>query len=90
MHLPPPVNLTPKRVCPGCRLLTPLKRRECVRCGNTVSESDLENVRRRHARKRRKNTIMAAVILKPLAEIGAAVQPLLLIFLTMLFQLLDR
>jgi hypothetical protein len=75
VHLPPPVNLKPKRVCPGCRLLKPMNERSCVHCGGRVSEGDLERARKRHARRRRRQMIKAAVIL-----------PLVLILLTMLFE----
>jgi predicted amidophosphoribosyltransferase len=78
MHLPPPINLKPKRTCPGCRLWTPLDRRDCVHCGGTVSEEEIAVQRERHARWRRRAMLKAAIVL-----------PLLLVLLTLLFQFLE-
>lgn len=75
MHFPPPINLQPKRVCPGCRLLTPMDDRECVHCGGVVTEEDLAGQRKRHTEKRRRTMIRAAIVL-----------PLLLVLLTLLFR----
>jgi predicted nucleic acid-binding Zn ribbon protein len=79
MQLPPPINLEPRRECPGCSLLTPMSDRRCVHCGGTISEEDLARQRQRRAERRRRAMLA-----------GAIVAPVLLAALTLLFHFMER